>query len=233
MNSTRKQARIAGLLYLLVGITAPIGLEFVPGKLIVPQDAAATADHIRASESLLRIGIGSELFHQVVMIYLVLILYRLFKAVNEKYAQQVVILEALVSVPIAFLNVVNELAALILVSGADFLKVFDKRELDALAYLFIRLHGQGIIVVSIFWGLWLFPFGILVIQSGFIPRVLGVLMIIAGSGYVVSSFTSLLLPQYAHLVNQVTMVLYFGELPIMFWLLIWGARVQPSGAPAS
>ena len=88
-------------------------------------------------------------------------------------------------------------------------------------------------MVAIFWGLWLFPFGMLVVRSGFIPRVLGVLLMIAGVAYLASSFTSLLLPRYAQLVGQFAMVLYFGELPIMFWLLIWGARVQPSNAPAS
>jgi len=226
MNSTKKQARVAGLLYLVLAIPAPIGLMYVPSKLIVSGDATATADRIRASESLLRIGIASELFPQIIFIFLVLALYRLFKAVNETLAQQMVILGALVSVPIVFLNVLNEIAALILVSGADFLSVFDKNHLDALAYLFLRLHKQGIIVVSIFWGLWLFPFGMLVIRSGFIPRILGVLLMIAGFGYLVSSFTSLLLPQYEKLVGQFTMVLNFGELPIIFWLLIKGVNAE-------
>ncbi|MCI0564179.1 MAG: DUF4386 domain-containing protein [Nitrososphaera sp.] len=233
MNSTKKQARVAGLLYLVLAIPAPIGLVYVPSKLIVSGDATATADHIRASESLLRIGIASELLPQIIAIFLVLALYRLFKALNETLARQVVILGALVSVPIMFLNVLNEIAALILVSGTDFLSVFDKRQLDALAYLFLRLHGRGITVASIFWGLWLFPFGMLVMRSGFIPRVLGVLLIIAGFGYLSSSFTSLLLPQYEKLVGQFAMVLELGELPIIFWLLIWGAKVKPSGAPAA
>jgi Domain of unknown function (DUF4386) len=233
MNSTKKAARKAGLLYFLLAITAPIGLLYVPGRLIVPGDATATADRIRASGWLLRIGIASELFHQALAIFLVLALYRLFKAVDEKQAVLLVILGALVSVPIMFVNVLNEIAALILVGGADFLKAFDKSELDALAYLFLRLHGQGIVVASVFWGLWLFPFGILVIRSGFIPRVLGVLLMIAGSAYPISSFTSLLLPQYGRLVGQFAMVLEFGELPIVFWLLIWGAKPQAAQVPRS
>jgi hypothetical protein len=233
MQSIKKQARMAGLLYLLASIPAPIGLVYVPSKLIVSGDATATADRLRDSESLLRIGIASELFSQIIFIFVVLALYRLFKAVNETLARQMVILGALVSVPIVFLNVLNEIAALILVSGADFLSVFDKPQLDALAYLFFDLHNQGINVVAIFWGLWLFPFGILVMRSGFIPRILGVLLMIAGFGNVVGSVTSLLLPQYAQLVGQFAIVLAFGELPIIFWLLIWGARVPSSGAPAS
>ena len=127
----------------------------------------------------------------------------------------------------------NDIAALVLVSGADFLSVFDNRQLDALAYLFVRLHSQGIIVASIFWGLWLFPFGILVIRSGFIPRFLGVLLFIAGAAYIVSSSTFVLLPRYLPLVNKVAVVLYAAELPIMFWLLIWGAKTRALDAPAS
>jgi hypothetical protein len=232
MNSTKKQARVAGLWYLLLGITAPIGLVYVPSKLIVSGDATATADRIRASASLLRIGIASELFHQVIGIFLVLALYRLFKAVNKRHAVLMVILGALVSVPIVFLNVLNEIAALVLVSGASFLSVFDKRQLDALAYLFLRLHRQGLEVAAIFWGLWLFPFGMLVIRSRFIPRVLGVLLMIAGVAYLASSFTSLVLPRYDHIVGQYAMILEIGELPIIFWLLIWGAKVKPSDPPS-
>jgi len=226
MNLIKKQARIAGLLYLLASIIGFFCLAYVPGKLIVSGDATATADHIRASPNLLRFGIASELTSFIIFIFVVLALYRLFKAVSEKHALAMVIL-LLVSIPISLLNVLNEIAALILVSGADFLSAFEKGQLDALAYLFLRLHGQGFVVAEIFWGLWLFPFGVLVIRSGFIPRFLGVLLFIAGFGYLASSFTSLLVPSYRHLVDQFAMVLEAGELPIIFWLLIWGAKAPP------
>jgi Domain of unknown function (DUF4386) len=232
LSSTQKQARAAGRLYLLLALTAPFGLLVVPGKLIVPGNATVTADNLRASEWLLRLGIASELIHQVIVVFLVLALYRLFKRVDEALARQVVVLGALVSVPIVFVNVLNDVAALILVSGADFLSVFDKPELDALAYLFLRLHSRGLTVASVFWGLWLFPFGMLVIRSRFIPRVFGVLLMIAGVGYVATSFTTLVLPRYAELVEKVAGPLYFGELPIIFWLLIRGARTRPTDAAA-
>src|SRR6266404_7176777 len=232
MNSTKKQARIAGLLYLLASIIGFFCLAYVPGKLIVSGDATATANQIRASETLLRLGIASELIAFTIFIFVVLALYRLFKAVSEKHAVAMATL-LLISIPISLLNLLNEIAALVLVSGASFLSVFEKGQLDALAYMFLRLHGQGFIVAQIFWGLWLFPFGILVIRSGFIPRLLGVLLFIAGSAYLTSSFTSLLLPRYTPLVNPIAMVLYAPELPIMFWLLIWGAKKRASDAPAS
>lgn len=151
-ESQCKAARVAGILYLLIAISAPFALIYIPSKLIVPGDATATADRFQASESLVRVGIGFELFHQALAIFLVLALYRLFKAVDEKHAVLMVILGALVSVPIVFLNVLNEVAALILVSDADVLSVLGKPQRDTLAYLFVRLHEQGLIIASIFLG---------------------------------------------------------------------------------
>lgn len=104
---------------------------------------------------------------------------------------------------------------------------------DALAYPFLSLHGHGFTVAQIFWGLWLFPFGVLVIRSGFIPRFLGVLLIIAGVGNLASAVTALVLPQYVDRVSPFAMALGFGELPIIFWLLIWGAKPQPAAAQPS
>lgn len=232
MDSIKKQARAAGILYLLACLTAPFSLIYVPRTLFVPGDATATANHVRASNTLLRLGIASELIISIMLIFAVLALYRLFKGVSEKHALAMATL-LLVSVPISLLNVLNDIAALILVSGADFLSVFETRQLDALVLVFLRLHGHGIVVAQIFWGLWLFPYGILVIRSGFIPRVMGVLLMIAGFAYVASSFTSLLLPAYAHLVSQLAMVLEAGEAPILLWLLIWGAKVQRIDAAGS
>jgi hypothetical protein len=233
IRQIRSQARAAGWLYLLIGVTAPLGLLIVPGQLIVRGDAAATADRIRASEWLLRAGIASELFHQVVGIFLVLALYRLFRDVNKDWARLVVILGALVSVPIAFVNVLNELAALSLAKAPAYLSSFDGRQLDALAYLAMRLHTLGLLVVGVFWGLWLFPLGALVIRSGFIPRWIGVSLLVGGTGYLLGSYTTLIMPVLAPIMGQVADLMRFGELPIMFWLLIWGARVAKSRPTAA
>lgn len=231
MNSTRRQARVAGALYVLGGLTAPFSLIYVPRTLIVPGDAAATADHVRTSQTLLRLGMASELIVATIFIFVALALYRLFKRVGEMHAAAMLIL-FLVSVPISFLNVLNDVAALVLVSGAGFLSVFPESQLDALVLFFLRLHGEGLELAQIFWGLWLFPFGALAFRSGFIPRVLGVLLILAGAGYVFSSFVSLLLPRYAHL-GQLAMVLGIGELAMILWLLIWGAKPQRSPPAAA
>jgi hypothetical protein len=136
----------------------------------------------------------------------------------------------LVSVAISFVNVLNSIAALTLFRGTDYLAALGKPQRDALGMLFLALHRQGVGVVGIFWGLWLFPFGVLVIRSGFLPRLLGVLLILNCVGYVAASLTTLLLPSYASVASRVVMPTLLGELWIMLWLLIRGARVQSSGA---
>ena len=228
MDSTRKTARLAGLLYLLASIPGAFSLLYVPGKVIVAGDAAATAERIRASGTLLRVGIGAELLGMTLFIFLALVLYRLFKPTSERPALAMLVL-ILLPMPISFLNVVNEVAALDLAGGsgaAVYLSVIDPRERDALAYFFLDLHGQAISVAQVFWGLWLFPFGICVMGSGFIPRVLGILLMLAGIGHTASAVGDLVFPQYAPAIGQVTGILTLGELPIILWLLIWGAKPQ-------
>jgi hypothetical protein len=182
MNQTKKQARLAGLLYFLASIPAPFGLIYVPNKLVVLNDATATANHIRASESLLRLGIGCELFSSIMFILVVVALYQLFKPVNETHALAMMIL-ILVSIPMYLLSVVYEIAALFVVSGANFLSVFDTAQLNTLAYIFMRLHNRTILLGEIVGALWFFPFGLLVIRSRFIPRILGYLLFVAAFGY--------------------------------------------------
>jgi Domain of unknown function (DUF4386) len=231
MNQIKRQARLAGLLYLVASVPAPFGLIYVPNKLIVLNDATATANHIRASQSLLRRGIACELLSAIGFIFVVVALYRLFKAVNETQALLMMIL-ILVSIPISLLSVVNEIVALDVVSGADFLSVFDTGQLNALAYILMRLHSRTILVAEIFWGLWLFPLGVLVIRSRFIPRVLGYLLFLAALGYLASSLTFLLLPAYGPVVDKFASQLPLCELPIILWLLIWGAKDQHDQAPS-
>lgn len=227
MNSIKKQARLTGLVYFLASIPAPLGLVYVPNKLIALNDATATANNIRASESLLRLGIASELWQATMFIFVALALYRLFKPVNGGHALTMMIL-MLVSIPIFLLSVVNEIAALLIVSGADFLSVFDSGQLNTLAYIFMRLHSRTILVAYIIGSLWFFPFGILVIRSGFIPRILGYLLFLAPFGYLPSSLAFLLLPSYGPVIETFTSMLPVCEVPMILWLLIWGAKVQPT-----
>ncbi len=232
MHPTKKDARIAALFYVLMGLPAPFALIYIPRTLMVRGDAAATAKNILAHEMLFRVGIFGELFSAVAFLLLGLALYRLLSGVNKTQASLMVILVA-VSVAITFANVVNNIAALTLFRGADFLAVFDKPQRDALAMLFLRLHGQGLVVNQIFWGLWLLPFGVLVMRSRFLPRILGVLLIVNCFAYVAGSLTWLFWPSYGNVVFRAIFPALLGELWILLWLLIKGVKVQPSLAAAS
>jgi hypothetical protein len=224
MNSTKKAARTAGLLYLLTSIPGAFCLIYIPSRFIVSGDATATASKIAASEFIFRLGIVSELISFTGFIFVVMALYRLLSGVNRAHASLMVTL-MLVSIPISLLNVLNEIAALTLIRGADFQSVFDKPQRDTLAMLFLNLHFQGFMVAQVFWGLWLIPFGVLVFRSGFLPRILGVLLIIACFGYLANSLVAFgVLP---HVVSRVVGQLTICELPIILWLLIRGAKDQP------
>jgi hypothetical protein len=233
MTSLSRNARVAGLLYLTL-MTAPLRLIYIPSKLFVHGNATATASNIAAHETLFRLGILSDLFTATMGIFLALALYRLFHEVDEGLARLMVILGALMVTPIYFLNTLNDAAALLLVRGADFLSVFDKPQRDALAMLFLRLHGHGVVVNEIFWGLWLYPFGMLVYKSRFLPRILGVWLMINCFAYLADSVTALLWPQYETTVSNWAFPVMFGELAIMLWLIIMGAKErQPlAAAPA-
>jgi hypothetical protein len=227
MNEVKKQSRVAALLYFLGCLPAPFALLYVPNVLIVRGDSAATANNVRDSETLLRLGMAVELLSATIAVFAVLAFYRLFKAVSHKHAMAMMIL-FLISIPISYLNLLNDLAAVTFARGPAFLSaVFNKGQLDAFVLFFFRLHNQGIILAQIFWGLWLFPFGLAVIRSGFIPRLVGIAAIMAGSGYVINSCVALFLPPSAQGFGNLAMLLGIGELGIL-WLLIWGAKEQPS-----
>jgi hypothetical protein len=225
IKSLKKQSRTAAILYFLNALPAPFALLYVPSVLIVRGNAAATANNVRDSETLLRLGMAGELFCATLVIFAVLAFYTLFKAVSAKYARAMLVL-MLIATPISYLNVLNDLAALTFARGPEFLSGFAQPQRDALVLFFLRLHNQGLALAQIFWGLWLFPFGIAVIRSGFIPRFVGIAVMIAGFGYVISSSVSLFLPASAQGIGQLAMILGVGELAF-FWLLIWGAKPQP------
>jgi hypothetical protein len=229
MSLTRNPGRFAGLLYVLMSILGFFAMGYVPGKLIVSGNATATAGNIASYETLFRLGIAVSLIGQAGFIFVALALYDLLKGVNQRHAALMLGL-IVVSIPIAFLNELNAIAALLLVRGADFLSIFDKPQRDALAMLFLKLHGQGFGVAEIFWGLWLFPLGLLVYRSRFLPRFLGVWLVFAGVAWVILSLTGLLLPQYHDKVNTYSQPALVGEIAFMLWLLIKGAIPKPASA---
>jgi hypothetical protein len=220
------------LLYLLIGIPGFFAIEYVPSKLIVHGNATATASNIAANETLFRLGIAAQLISQVGFIFVALALYHLLKGVNRRQASLMVTL-VVVQIPIAFVNELNSIAALALVRGADFLSLFEKPQREALAMLFLNLHGEGFGVAETFWGLWLLPLALLVYRSRFLPRLLGVWLAIDGFAYVILSLTGILSPQYYGKVFTYAQPAFFGEVAFMLWLVIKGATPPVLPAAAS
>jgi hypothetical protein len=214
-------ARAAGFLYLL---TVPLGIftiMLVPAQLIVSGDAAATARNIMASESLFRLDIAAALVGSVIAIFYLLLLYKLLKPVGKDMAVLMVIL-GLIGNPISMLAEFTQLGVLQLLSGASYLTVFTTAQLQALAYLFLRLHAYGINISFIFAGLWLLPLGYLVFKSGFLPRILGILLILGGLGYLSDVFAGILFPAGNLSLGLITGL---AEIIFLLWLLIMGVNV--------
>lgn len=223
MDSTRHQARIAGLLYGMASSLAPFAYLYVPGRLLVQGDALATADRVRASEGLLRAAIYCELYGVTVLLFAALALYQLFKRVDPKLAT-VMAAMMLISVPISYVNTLSHIAPLVLLKSPAIASVLAPGQIAAQVMLFLRLHNYGLVVNQIFWGLWLFPVGILVMRSGFIPRWLAYPLFFAGAGYVLNSLGTLLLPPSLRWITESLQILGVGEMPLFgFYLLIWGA----------
>lgn len=227
MDTIKSKARRAGLLYLLILLNAPINNLYIPSAFIVPGNATATAQKIAAAELAYRFGIVSGLLGQILFVFLVLSLYDLLKEVHRRSARLMVML-VLAGVAVALANLVNQMAPLLLLRGADYLSVFPKSQLDALALTFLRLRNAGENIAMAFWALWLFPLGVLVIKSKFFPKILGVLLIIGCFAYLTLSFTSIVFPAYRSVVDHFAMPFYaIGELSLILWLLIKGAKEPP------
>ncbi len=215
-------ARVAGVLYLTLVPLAYFGFPFGPSHVFVTGDPAATASNIMASESVLRFSIVINLLGALINAFVVLALYRLLNVVNKTMAALMVIF-LLLSVPMAMLNEVNHVAALLLLSGANYLSAFSASQLQALVLLFHDLHRYGLTIAEVFWGLWLFPMGYLVFKSGFLPRVLGALLMIGCFGYLAVSLAAILLPDYSLAFLRLAAI---GEVLFPLWLVIKGVNVE-------
>ena len=214
MTSASGIARLAGGLDLAMMPFGFFGIVYVPMALVVPGDAPATAENITTSELLFRSGVVSHLIAQIIFIFLVLTLFRLLERVNKRHAVLMVVL-ALVGIPMAALSDVNHLAVLEVLGGAG-------EDAFTRMMLFLEMREQGILVTQIFWGLWLMPLGLLVFESGFLPKLLGILLAIAGAGYAIDSATQLLFPD----VTTISQFTFVGEVLFTLWLLIKGVNVK-------
>ena len=224
MTSTSKKARIAGFLYLLLAALGPFLLIYVPSALVVGGNPSATAANIQTHETLLRLGIASDLIGGVLALAVALALYWLFETVDVKLAWLVVILGGVLPCAIYFLNSLNWFAALVLVHGDAVTPAFAGPQRDELVMLFMRLHHYGVVVSLVFAGLWLLPIGALVIKSGFMPKFLGWWLLLAGVSWLAQSLTPIVLPRYEDIVDTIGFPFGLGEIAFLLWLLVMGAK---------
>jgi hypothetical protein len=225
MTSRNKTARLAGLLYLILIIGGIISLAYIPSQLIVHGDAAKTFENITNSEFLFRLGIVSGIITFLIYIVLPLTLYKLLNEVNKAYASLMVIF-ALVSVPIFFVNIINKFSVLTLINKSEYLEKLGEIELQTQVMFLIDNYNNGLEISQIFWGLWLLPFGYLVYKSGFLPKVLGVLLMIGCFGYLITFFGGFLYLDFNKTIisDIVGYPAPLGEIGICLWLLIMGTN---------
>lgn len=228
-EATKRLARVAGAVYVVLGLTAAIGFYHAP---LVGSDLPALAKDMVNSEVRFRVGVVADLLSTVLNVPLALVLYQMLKCVDKTKAFLMALL-LILAMPISFVVALNYVAAQWLFSGASVVAGIGLGEREALGMLFLRLHEHGVLAVEIFWGLWLVPFGLLVKKSRFLPRVLGVLLVIAGVAYVAHSLVLLVLggARFVPYERATMLARAAGEFPIFLWLLIKGVSA-PSPRPA-
>lgn len=228
MSVPRNPGRVAGLWYLLLVFIGPLRLIYIPEKLFVTGNATATANNIVAHEWLFRLGMVADLIGAVVLIYLTMAFYRLFKDVDQQLAVLVVILGGIMPALLYIVNVATDASALMVARGADFLNVFDKPQRDALVLLLLRQHNHLVTAAEVLWGLWLVPLGLLVYRSRFLPSFLGIWLLFNAVAYVLISFVGELAPQYSDKAFLFAQPALFAELALTLWLVIRGSGPKPS-----
>ena len=217
--------RFTGLLYLGLAIVGVLGLKVIPG-LVISDDAVTTLGNLRALQPVFRSAIAVELVGQGLFLFVPLALYRVFRNTNAELAVLMVIL-GIISVPIAFVAVASELGAVWVANASELIALAPPHELDALAIVLLRLHGEILLTATVFWGLWLVPLALLELRAAFVPRLVGVLVMVAACTYVFDALVSVVLPAQADALSGLMSVGEAGELATMLWLLV----ARPISAP--
>lgn len=225
MEPTKKTARVAGLLYFIVVLTGIFTLAYVPSKLIEWDNAAQTFDNLKDSETLFRLSIVAGVICYTAFLILPFVLYKLLSHVSKPHAIGMVILSA-VSVPFSLYNLVNKVNVLTLIDNKSYLHVMELDKLKAQVLLTLNYYNNGVQIVSVFWGLWLLPFGYLVFKSGFLPKILGIFLTVGCFGYLINFTGNFLFQNYADLgiSRYISLPASLGEIGICLWLLIAGIK---------
>lgn len=232
MKSEKNTARLAGIVYLVVVLSGIINLMYVPSALIVMDDAAQTFKNIQSYEMLFRVGVISGLVCYIAFLILPIVLYKLLSHVNAYYAVAMVAL-AVISVPISLHNLLEKFAILELIGNPMYLAEYGAEKLPFYVMHHLVEYGHGIRLVSVFWGLWLFPFGYLVFRSGFLPKTLGILLMAGCFGYLTNFFGNFLISNYKDMgiAGFISLPASFGEIGICLYLLIIGVKTVNQNQP--
>ncbi len=223
MTNIKKAARIAGLLY-LVYILLTIFSTAISSGLVIAEDADVTASQIMASEWRFRLGFMSELVAGGVFLLAAWALYLLLKPVEKNLAILFVFLN-LGGVAVQSINTLNLFAPSLILNGAGYLDAFPDGQLHTLAMLFIELHDSGFMIAQLFFAAWLFPLGYLVFKSGYLPRILGIVLMVECFAWLLYPFQFFLFPS-TFIANLSAVVGFIGEFSLSLWLLIMGVKKQ-------
>lgn len=225
--SRRKLARLAGFIYLLLIIFGVLGIAYIPSELIDWNNASKTLSNISDNTALFQLGIILSIFCYLSYLFLVIVLFQLLKSVNKNLAWLMLIL-VLVSVPIALVSVISNIDVLSLLKETEYLSILDPNLLKAKVMLSLDSYNNGIIVAQVFWGLWLFPFGYLVYKSNFLPKFLGIMLMVGCFYYFMDSMAQIAFPSYLDgIINSIlSYCAMIGEFGICLWLLILGDKAR-------
>ena len=215
-------ARRAGLLYLLLVPLGFFGLLYVPAMLLVADDPSATLFNIQSHELGYRLSILAAFCIQVIQIFIALALFDLFKPVNKRWALLIIIF-TLAAMPIALLNELSRVAVLYLLHDSALTALFTDLQLQQAVLFLLDLNDDGVMIAHIFWGFWLLPMGVLILKSGFIPKFIGWLMVLAFAGYVADTFLWILVPNESY---NVAVFTFWGEIILPLWLVAKGVKTE-------
>jgi Domain of unknown function (DUF4386) len=223
-TSPKRLARFAGVLYLLIGILGGFAEGFVYPRMYVASDAATTAGNLIANAGLVRLGVVADFFDNTIWIFLALVLYRLLKGVNKNAARAMVVLVA-IGASITMLNAVFEFEGLRVATGAVNLAGFGAAGSNALTLLLLDAQHYGLLIASIFFGLWLVPLGYLAYKSRWFPKALGVGLIVGAAGYLVDALAAFLVPDVGKAISgYVTIPSAVAEVSMVIYLLVIGVK---------
>jgi hypothetical protein len=225
----RRDARIAGVLYLLLGVMGPVRLMYIPNAVLVTGNPQATAANIVSHEATFRLAILTDMLAAVLGLFVALFLFRVFRAIDRDVASLMVILGGCMVTPIYFMNLVNDAAAVVVARGPSYLAAFSQQQREGLVSLFLRLHAYGVVVNQMFWGLWLLPLGWLILQTRLLPRFVAYWLFLNGGAYVLLSVLGILSPRLESSVSGLVFPALAGEVVAMLWLA-FGRLREPAQA---